>query len=97
MSLVSGRDRQDAELVGREGVRALMAGESDKMVALCPLEGEEEGTVKLVPLSEAGSGHRAIPAEWLSKDPLAVGTAFRDYVRPLVGELSYYSHPLSSR
>jgi 6-phosphofructokinase 1 len=97
MSLVSGRDRHDAELVGREGVRALMAGESDKMVALCPLEGEEEGTVKLVPLSEAGSGHRAIPAEWLSRDPLAVGTAFRDYVRPLVGELSYYSHPLGSR
>ena len=93
---VSRRDLEDAELVGRAGVRALVAGETDKMVALCSLDGRSEQAFELVPLSEAGESHREIPADWLSNDALAVTSSFRDYVRPLVGELSYYPAPLST-
>jgi 6-phosphofructokinase len=89
MALVSAQDQADAELVGREGVRALVAGETDKMVSLLPLG--EPARFELVPLHAAAVGHRAIPAKWLSDGPLAVNDSFREYVRPLVGEL--YTYP----
>jgi len=92
---VSRQDLEDAELVGRTGVRALISGESGKMVALSPL-GDGGQLTALVPLSEAGGSHREIPAHWLSEGPLAVSGAFRDYLSPLVGELSYYPRPLST-
>jgi hypothetical protein len=66
------------------------------MVALCSLDGRSEQAFELVPLSEAGESHREIPADWLSNDALAVTSSFRDYLRPLVGELSYYPAPLST-
>jgi len=97
MAQISGQDLEDAEWVGRAGIRALVSGESDSMVALCPLGEGVEQTSKLVPLSEAGGPHREIPGDWLSDDRLAVMGSFRDYVRPLVGELSYYPRPLSAR
>jgi len=97
MAQISGQDLEDAEAVGRAGIRALATGESDSMVALCPLGEGVEQTSKLVPLSEAGGPHREIPGDWLSDDRLAVTGSFRDYVRPLVGELSYYPRPLSAR
>ena len=53
-------------------------------------------SVQLVPLAEAGGSHREIPAEWLSGDAQAVTDGFRDYLRPLVGELAYYARPLST-
>ena len=65
MAHVSTQDQQDAELVGRSGVRALLAGETDKMVALRPLEDAGELGYDLVPLSAASGIDRAIPAEWL--------------------------------
>jgi len=94
MAQVSEQDLADAELVGREGVRALLAGETDKMVSLRGLGDQVAEGVRLVPLSEAAGSHRAIPEDWLSNDALAVTDAFRDYVRPLLGDLSYYAPPL---
>ena len=94
---VSRQDIEDAELVGREGVRALVSGESGKMVALCPLGDRGEQTTRLVSLSEAGGTGREIPAEWLRNDGLAVTESFRDYVSPLMGALSYYPRTLSAR
>jgi ATP-dependent phosphofructokinase / diphosphate-dependent phosphofructokinase len=97
MAQVSVQDLEDAELVGRAGVRALVSGESGKMVALCSFGERVEQPFKLVPLCEAGASHREIPADWLSSDALAVTGSFRDYLHPLVGELSYYPRPLSTR
>ncbi len=96
MAHVSTQDQQDAELVGRSGVRALLAGETDKMVALRPLEDAGETGYDLVPLSAAAGIDRAIPAEWLVDWPLAVTNAFREYLRPLVGELYQYFPALPS-
>ena len=94
IALVSAQDRADAELVGREGVRALLAGETDKMVSLKPL-GDAQG-FELVPLSAAAKGERTIPKEFLSAGPLAVNEEFQNYVRPLMGELISYPPALTA-
>jgi 6-phosphofructokinase len=94
VTLASEQDRADAMLVGQEAVRALMAGETDKMVALLPLQ-EGASAVRLVPLHEAAHGERNIPTEFLSHGPLAVNEAFKAYVRPLMGELLSYPPSLT--
>jgi len=88
MAHVSNQDLEDAVLVGAAAVRALLAGESDKMVALLPVASGDGAT--LVPLSEVAGVERPIPAEWLAAGPLAVTDAFQQYLRPLVGQLNQY-------
>ena len=94
MAHVACQDLEDAALVGRAGVRALAAGQSDVMVSLRPLlrPGEQtspqlDSGYSLVPLSEAAGIEHRIPAQWLCDGPLPVAAAFREYLRPLVGEL----------
>jgi 6-phosphofructokinase 1 len=87
-SQVSAQDQKDAELVGRAGVRALAAGETEKMVALLPL-GSEHG-YELVPLSKVADVERPLPAEWIHDAAIPVGERFFNYVKPLVGELTPY-------
>jgi 6-phosphofructokinase 1 len=88
MTQVSAQDRKDAELVGRAGVRALAAGETEKMVSLLPLG--IEGEYELVPLSEVADAERPLPAEWILDAAIPVGDKFFNYVKPLVGELTPY-------
>ena len=52
MAHVSAQDQKDAELVGRAGVRALAAGETEKMVSLLPLKSSGKCGYELVPLSK---------------------------------------------
>jgi ATP-dependent phosphofructokinase / diphosphate-dependent phosphofructokinase len=96
MAQVARQDIKDAELVGRAGVRALLAGETGKMVALRPLDDPGELGYDLVPLSAAAGVDRSVPATWLTNGPLAVAEAFGEYLRPLVGELSPYLPALPS-
>jgi 6-phosphofructokinase 1 len=93
---VSEQDRRDAELVGRAGVRAAMAGRHSHMIALRPLGAGGDG-YDVVPLSQAAGGERRVPAEWLDDSATAVNSAFIDYVRPLVGELVDYAVPLKDQ
>jgi 6-phosphofructokinase 1 len=88
MTQVSAQDQKDAELVGRAGVRALAAGETEKMVSLLPL-GTERG-YELVPLSEVADAERPLPAEWILDAAIPVDDRFFNYVKPLVGELTPY-------
>jgi 6-phosphofructokinase len=94
MAHVSLQDQQDAELVGRAGVRALVSGETDKMVALRPLKDPGATGYELVPLNLIAGVERTVTQEWLTNGPLAVGAEFQDYLRPLVGELYRYSPAL---
>lgn len=96
MALVSVQDREDAALVGRESIRALMAGRSGEMVALRSLADQAGAAFQFVPLSEAAGPRRAIPTEWLSGDQGAVNEKFRQYMVPLLGALGYYPPPLSA-
>lgn len=91
MALVSQQDQADAALVGRAAVQALVAGETEKMVALRPLAQGSGSGYDLVPLSEVAGVERPIPAAWLEDGPLAVTEDFCRYLRPLVGELAAYA------
>ena len=94
MAHVSLQDQEDAELVGRAGVRALAAGETDKMVALRPLQDPGEVGYNMVPLSTVAGVERLLPEAWLTNSSLAVGQDFLNYLRPLVGELYQYTPAL---
>ncbi len=91
MAYVSSQDREDAKLVGREGVRALAAGATDQMVALTSLGSAGQAAARLVPLADAAGPSRRIPSAWLTDDTATVTEQFAHYVRPIVGELSYYN------
>jgi 6-phosphofructokinase len=91
IALASAQDQRDAALTGRAAVKALLAGETEKMVSLLPLSQERQ--YDLVPLHAVGGHERTIPAEWLNEGPLAVTNAFTQYAAPLVGELYSYSAP----
>lgn len=90
MAHLSQQDQDDADLVGAAGVRALLAGETGKMVALLPLEAGPGGH-ELVPFAEVAGVERTIPTAWLTGGLLAVSEAFRNYLRPLIGELNQYA------
>jgi len=89
--LVAPQDQRDAELVGRAGVRAMTTGETDKMVALRPLNDSADCGYDLVALSNVAGVERLIPEEWRTNGPQAVGPDFRNYLQPLLGELYRYS------
>lgn len=88
MAHVAPQDRADAELVGKQAIRALQAGESSSMVSLLPLENGVAATT-LVPLAKAGGPSRAFPSAWLGNGSGAIKDEFRTYAQPLVGALSH--------
>lgn len=90
MPYVAPQDLRDAETVGREGVRALLRGETDHMVSLLPLSASADGACAMVPFSHVTVGSRALPPEWLSDDGLGVNAAFRAYTQEIVGDLDFY-------
>jgi 6-phosphofructokinase 1 len=92
--LVSPVDREDAERVGRAGVRAALAGNRAKMVSLRPLDARDQDTCDLVPLSSVAGGDRRVPAEWQGDSQTGVSADFVRYVRPIVGGLVDYPAPL---
>jgi 6-phosphofructokinase 1 len=96
IALVSAQDQADAELVGREGIRALMQGETDHMVALRSLSDPGAPAFELVPLHVTAGTSRHIPEAWLTNDSSAVNDSFRAYAGRLAGELVRYPLPLSS-
>ncbi len=80
------QDLQDAALVGRAGVQALVSVKTNVMVSLEPL-GSASGT-RLVPLKDAAGHERTIPSKWLQNGPLPVAQPFFDYIGPLVGPIA---------
>ena len=93
---VSSRDLLDAELVGRAGVRALLEGNTNKMVSLLPLNNSnntKDAGYDLVPLDAVAGKDRPIPATWLSDKATSVNEGFVRYIRPLIGSLMEYHSP----
>jgi 6-phosphofructokinase len=92
MPAVSARDLDDARLVGKAAVEALLNGARDGMVALEPLTTPDEpGRTRIVSLADAAGAEHPIPVAWLRPGPIPVGEEFLDYVRPLVGALPRYT------
>jgi ATP-dependent phosphofructokinase / diphosphate-dependent phosphofructokinase len=84
------QDWVDAELVGRAGHEALMAGHNEEMVGLMPLEETGKAETKLIPLESVAGPERAIPKEWIGAGNPPVNEKFAGYLRPLIGELLQY-------
>jgi 6-phosphofructokinase 1 len=90
MAHVSARDKEDAALVGRTGVQALISGASDVMVALNPLGECTESRARLIPLADAAGLERPIPRYFLQRGEIPVSSSFLDYLHPLVGKLQVF-------
>jgi 6-phosphofructokinase 1 len=84
---ISATDRDEAYLVGQMGVRALLDGESDKMVTLVRhMTPNYSCTTGLVELAKIANMQRLMPDEYLDKSKTMVTQAFYDYALPLIGE-----------
>lgn len=79
-------DAAEAEEVARQACRAVLAGESGKMVGLRRLTSEPYRCESfLVPIEEVMLGERVLPPEYLNEKRHDVTAAFSDWCRPLLG------------
>ncbi|GCE16912.1 pyrophosphate--fructose 6-phosphate 1-phosphotransferase [Dictyobacter kobayashii] len=80
-------DRNEAYLVGKMGVHALLAGESDKMITLVrETQSPYHCTTGLADLGQVANVQRLMPAEYLNETKTMVTPAFYEYALPLIGE-----------
>lgn len=91
------RDRRDAEVVGRAGVRGLLENRTSQMVSLLPLQTAGETEHTFVPLREVAGIEKHIPAKWLGEGTIPLRSEFFEYLRPLAGELMPYCAPIYSK
>jgi 6-phosphofructokinase 1 len=85
--LISHTDREEAYLVGKMGMNALLGGESDKMITL--VRHEEPAyycTTGLADLVQVANAQRLLPDEYLDESKTMVTRAFYDYALPLIGD-----------
>lgn len=80
---VSPVDRAAAETVGRAAADALAAGMSGVMLGLAA-----DGETSPVPLSEAASGIRRLPREYMDASGSMVTKEFRAYAGALIGDVT---------
>jgi 6-phosphofructokinase 1 len=89
--LASKTDVDEAVWMGEEAVKAAIAGETDKMVAIERGEGEGYNPqVKLVPLTATANTEHKFPVEWITEDGAGIKEDFAAYAMPLIqGEPEY--------
>ncbi len=81
-------DREEAVLVGREAVRAAADGRTGVMVGLERLPGETYAVrPTLIPLEQVMLTEKTMPDEFINEAGNGVTEAFRQWCRPLVGDL----------
>jgi len=84
---ISSTDRDEAYLVGQTGVKALLAGESDKMVTLVRHDEPQYHCVTdLVELSKVANEQKLLPYDYMNDTKTMVTQAFYHYALPLIGE-----------
>ena len=82
--LASKIDIEEAILLGKEAVKALLAGESGKMVAIRRLSSDPyRREFFLAPVAEVANAEKFFPREWILSSS-RLSDEFRDYLRPLV-------------
>lgn len=83
--LVSEVDYLQAEAVGREGIKAAMAGKSEVMVGIKRIsDAPYKWNIDTVPLTEVANKVKRIPASYISKDGLSLSAEAMSYYLPLV-------------
>jgi 6-phosphofructokinase 1 len=84
---VSSVDRDEAYLVGKMGIVALLAQESDKMITLVRDDNPVyHCTTGLVDLGQVANEQRLLPDVYLDESKTMITQAFYDYALPLIGE-----------
>jgi len=84
---VSITDRDEAYQVGKMGSKALLDGESDKMITIVRFdEPVYHCTTGLVELAQIANAQRLLPDEYLDESKTMVTQAFYDYALPLIGD-----------
>jgi 6-phosphofructokinase 1 len=84
---VSTTDRDEAYLVGKIGTKALLDGESDKMITIVRHdEPAYHCTTGLAELAQVANVQRLLPNEYLDESKTMVTQAFYDYAMPLIGK-----------
>ena len=87
MALVSPVDRAEAVLVGEEAVRAAVAGETGKMVALMREPGAQYRVrTELVDVQRVMLSEKKLPDEYINERGNGVTQAFIAWCAPLIGE-----------
>ena len=85
MLLQSEADRQEAILVGREAVKAALAGQTGVMVGIKRKAGETyEVETPLIPIEEVMLNERVMPEEYINERGNDITGSFVDWCRPLI-------------
>ncbi len=85
MLLQSEVDRQEAILVGREAVKAALAGQTGVMVGIKRKAGETyEVETPLIPIEEVMLNERVMPEEYINERGNDITGSFVDWCRPLI-------------
>lgn len=79
-------DREEAILAGREAAKAVLSGESGKMVAFKRKEGDYGVETFLVDIDEVMMTERVLPKEFINAEKNGVTDAFKAWCLPLLGE-----------
>jgi len=79
-------DRKEAELAGREAVRAAISGETDVMIGFQRISAKpyQIETIK-IPIQQVMLHERVMPDEFINQNGNDVTQAFVDWCRPLLG------------
>ena len=84
---ISSSDHDEAYMVGKMGVQALLNGESDKMVTLQRHDQPTYScTTGLAELEQVANKQRLMPDEYLDVSKTMVTQAFFEYALPLIGD-----------
>jgi ATP-dependent phosphofructokinase / diphosphate-dependent phosphofructokinase len=84
---ISHTDQEEAYLVGKMGINALLRDESDKMITLVRhSEPAYHCTTGLAELAQVANVQRLLPDEYLDESKTMVTQAFYDYALPLIGD-----------
>lgn len=79
-------DREEAEAVGREAIRAALCGETGCMVAIRRLSDQPyRAELFTVPIGEVMLTERVMPQEYINAEGNDVTPAFTEWCRPLLG------------
>lgn len=95
-------DRDEAELAGREACRAVMEGETGKMVAFRRISDDPyRAETYLVDIAEVMLHEKTMPAEFINPEGNGVTDAFLRWCRPLIGEalpeMTAFNHSYPAR
>lgn len=88
IALQSSLDCEEAVLVGIEAVKAVVNGETGKMVAICRKDTNKyEIETRLVPIQEVMMVEKKMPEKYINSDCNGVTQEFIDWCKPFVSDL----------